>query len=175
MSEIVTVKGNITDCPEGINVISHGCNTHNIMGAGVAKALRNKWPETYEADIRAYNRNLSFNQGNHEKTQQNLLGHFSTTDELDNFKGGKVRIMNLYCQRLGINSLAGCPTDYNAVISAFRAAIVFLTLNYKTQITVGIPYGMGCGLAGGSWDIYESIIKDAFKKTNMEVILVKFQ
>ena len=28
-------------------VIAHGCNAQGVMGAGVAKALRNKWPEVY--------------------------------------------------------------------------------------------------------------------------------
>lgn len=37
--------GNILDAEE--EFIAHGCNAQGVMGSGVAKALRDKWPKIY--------------------------------------------------------------------------------------------------------------------------------
>ena len=39
-------KGNLLDVTSGI--IIHGCNSHGVMGSGVALAVKNKYPGAYE-------------------------------------------------------------------------------------------------------------------------------
>lgn len=39
-------KGNLLDVTRG--VIIHGCNSHGVMGSGVALAVKNKYPGAYE-------------------------------------------------------------------------------------------------------------------------------
>nr|QBK87161.1 MAG: SNF2 subfamily protein [Marseillevirus LCMAC201] len=40
--------------------------------------------------------------------------------------------------------------------------------------TVAFPYGLGCGLAGGDWKVYSSIITDwAHQHTDLKVIFMK--
>lgn len=41
------IKGDITKETSGL--IIHGCNARGVMGSGVALAIKNKWPEAYEA------------------------------------------------------------------------------------------------------------------------------
>ena len=41
------IKKDITTVTMG--VIAHGCNCQGVMGSGVAKAIRDKWPGAYEA------------------------------------------------------------------------------------------------------------------------------
>ncbi|QIG70809.1 Appr-1-p processing enzyme family protein [Rhizobium phage RHph_I1_18] len=43
------VQADITTAPH--TFIAHGCNARGKMGSGVAKALRNKWPEIYQPYI----------------------------------------------------------------------------------------------------------------------------
>ena len=49
---IFYVKGDVCDLQRNddneIAVIPHCCNTLGVMGAGVALALRNKWPIVYD-------------------------------------------------------------------------------------------------------------------------------
>ena len=52
---IEVIDGNLLDFPNDINVIAHSCNTRNIMGAGIAKQIKDRYPEAYEADTKAYN------------------------------------------------------------------------------------------------------------------------
>jgi len=42
---LIYKQENIVNAPEPI--IVHGCNTKGVMGSGVAKAIRGKWPKAY--------------------------------------------------------------------------------------------------------------------------------
>ena len=71
--EVGLLHGNLLDFPYGINVIAHSCNTLNVMGAGIAEQIANRYPEAKEADDVA------------DKAGQNDLGEFSVADiEIEN-------------------------------------------------------------------------------------------
>ena len=76
------IEGNLLDFPNDINVIAHSCNTRNIMGAGIAKQIKDRYPEAYEADWRAFNSNYGV-----------TLGKFSKADI-----GDRKYIYNMYTQ-----------------------------------------------------------------------------
>ncbi|MFA7407872.1 MAG: macro domain-containing protein [Anaerolineaceae bacterium] len=48
------VKGDLLEAPE--RMILHGCNCRGVMGSGVAKLIREKWPQAYEDYREKYNR-----------------------------------------------------------------------------------------------------------------------
>ena len=62
---IEVIDGDLLDFPNQINTIAHSCNTQNVMGAGIAKSIKERYPEAFEADTKA-NLNL-----------ENSLGYFS--------------------------------------------------------------------------------------------------
>lgn len=158
---IKTVPGNIVDTPEGINVIIHQANIDKRMGAGVALALCDKWPE-----IRNTDREWT-------KEDKNTLGDFSIIQ----VESGPKFVFNLYGQSILFDSLAGCRTDYNAVIAGF-AKIRNLLESWRNkwgfEAVIGIPRLMGCGLAGGNWEIYYKIIEETFKNTDFTIVIVDF-
>ena len=39
--------------------------------------------------------------------------------------------------------------------------------------TLGLPYRMGCGLAGGDWTLYFKVINDFAEQSGMKIIIVK--
>lgn len=47
MGRILYRTGNMLEAEE--RVLLHGCNAQGTMGAGIATAIRAKWPEAYEA------------------------------------------------------------------------------------------------------------------------------
>jgi O-acetyl-ADP-ribose deacetylase (regulator of RNase III) len=177
---IKEINGDITDLPEGINVIVHQANTHNVMGGGVALTLRKKWPECYEEDTRVYNLFVSgckASGATENDAQEALLGGSSITIPIEiNDEGETIRIVNLYGQRLGVNSRDGIPTDYEAV----RYGLGRLSLELLREavsgekITLGLPYGMGCGLGGGDWDIYRKIIEETLGESGIDTVIVKY-
>ena len=86
------------------DVIVHGCNCFNTMGAGVAKAIRTKFPQAYAADI-ATTRGDRFKLGNYSQSEACVNGR-------------KLTIVNAYTQFDYGGSKRN--VDYDALRSVFR-------------------------------------------------------
>lgn len=129
-------------------IICHQVNCKGVMGAGLAKQIRTMFPFLYEQYKRTCNRATK---------SEDLLGKalFSPIQ----YNGNHWLIANLFAQDgFGRDK---CYTDYNALRKALSAVRGVATpLPARTLTTVRIPYKMGCGLAGGSWDIVLQIIQD---------------
>ena len=55
-----------------------------------------------------------------------------------------------------------------SLASVYRKAI-------QENLSVAIPYNIGCGLAGGDWNVVYEIIYKLFKNTDINCVLYKFQ
>lgn len=123
--------------------IVHQANCFGKFGKGFAGILRSRYPEIIEAD-------KSTKCGDQTK-----LGQFSCIKTLDN----KYYIYNLYSQyRYGVDCR---HTNYEAFYSGMTA-IESHARNLDLNV-VSVPYNIGCGLGGGSWQIIEVILKDIFE------------
>ena len=136
-----TIKGDLLTLFENFefDVIIHGCNCFNTMGAGIARSIKQKYPLAYEADCKTV-------RGDHKK-----LGTFTDCQIQSVFKEHKETqfIVNAYTQfEYGGNH----PLCYPAVESVFRK----LNCIY-TGLDIGIPK-IGAGLAGGDWEHIQNII-----------------
>lgn len=122
------VKGDLLAMAEAgeFDVIVHGCNCFNTMGAGIARQIRDRYPQAYEADCAT----LSGDYGK--------LGNFtkSATD--------KFVIINAYTQ-YGYNKNHS-KEDLFEYISF--AMILQKLSNTAGDCRFGFPY-IGMGLAGG--------------------------
>ena len=129
-------------------IICHQVNCKGVMGAGLAKQIRTMFPFLYERYKRTCNQAAK---------SEDLLGEAQFSPI--RYNGNEWLIANLFAQDgYGRDK---CYTDYDALRKALAAVRVVATpLPARTLTTVRIPYKMGCGLAGGSWDIVEQIIKD---------------
>ena len=118
------------------DVIVHGCNCFCTMGAGIAKAIKQEFPEAYEADCQT------------PKGDKNKLGTISYAKiERD---GIDLIVINGYTQ---FNySGNGILVDYDAVASVFN----LIKQQFSGQ-KIGYPQ-IGAGLAKGDWQIISSII-----------------
>jgi O-acetyl-ADP-ribose deacetylase (regulator of RNase III) len=133
-----TVEGDlITLALEGqFDVIVHGCNCFCTMGAGIARAIQEEFPEAYAADLVTI------------KGDRNKLGDFSfATVKRDEHE---ITIVNGYTQfHFHGDSLL---VDYDAVQRLFKKV--------RQQFTgkrIGYPK-IGAGLAGGDWQRIAGII-----------------
>lgn len=136
---LVYKKGNIIDAylNGNVDVIAHQCNCHCVMGAGLAKQLRLRIPGVYKAD-------LSTKKGDRSK-----LGNYTRYNN----------VYNLYGQ---YNYGKGLHTDYDALDVALRGMVTDIELRVTQPITVGLPR-LGCGLAGGDWDVVSELIVENFR------------
>lgn len=133
-------------------IIGHQTNCLGIMGGGVAKCIKEKYPEVYD---------------NYKKYCEENVGNCLGKCDIEETHDDKI-IMNFFGQE-GISY--GRNTDYIALKMAIKDGIRQLRKNYMTstnlQISIAIPYKMGAGLGGGNWDTIVSILEDIEKTMNV--------
>lgn len=147
------VEGNlITLAEDGIfNVIIHGCNCFHTMGAGIAKEIKDRYPEAYVIDTN------TTKYGDPEK-----LGDYSWIRTTCERTENSFIIINAYTQfRPGRN------VDYDAIRSVFRS----VHENFLYSSKIGFPK-IGCGIAGGNWRIVSQIIDDIFIKRDYSLVVL---
>lgn len=128
------------------DVIVHGCNCHCTMGAGIAKSIKQQFPEAYAADCQT------------EKGSKAKMGTYSKAEI------GHITVINAYTQFNWRGK--GCLVDYEAVRQVFRA----IKKDFSGK-KIGYPL-IGAGLAGGDWEIIAKIIDEELAGENHT--LVKF-
>lgn len=130
------VRGNlITLAQQGhFNIIVQGCNCFNTMGSGIAREIREKYPEAYEADCKT------------ERGDYNKLGNYSV------MLGKQFNIINAYTQY-----------DFSRGSDVFEYAAFELILKKLAHQYKGCNFGLpkiGCGLAGGDEARIMKLIQD---------------
>ena len=128
----------------------------------LAKQIKDKWPEAYDDYCSSIDR--MYNSDFASKSSD-LLGMITWT-ELENGR----YIMNFFSQDKFLPR-GVCHTDYEAFTDCCRALKGFI-IEYnldKSNIIIGFPYKIGCGLAGGNWDVVSAIIEHEFEGYEVEV------
>lgn len=140
---ITYLNGDVTGCYNENVIVAHICNNVGVYNAGVAKAIRNKWPKAYEK----YKSNTPYWLG------KNINARIST----------QFWVVNMIAQK-GLRSKSNPkPIDYKALemclIDVNSANIAY---------SVHMPK-IGTGLAGGDWAIIEPMIDAIFVDRNVYV------
>lgn len=127
-----------------VQVIIHQCNCFHTFGSGLAKQIKEKYPTAYEADLKT------------KFADKYKLGTFSYSKQ-----NGKI-IVNLYSQFRYGNE--GNYTDYESLEDGLYDIFYWCKINGIKKI--GIPYLIGCGLAGGDERIVMKICEKISKQFN---------
>lgn len=122
-----------------VDLIIHQCNCFKTWGAGIAKQLKKDFPNAYIADL------------NSTLTPSQRLGNFTTDGT----------IYNAYGQ---YNYGRGHKTIYELL----EKSLILIESNIPDNIVVGIPK-IGCGLAGGDWEVVSKIINRVFRNNPIKV------
>lgn len=127
------IERDITTLETG--VLGHQVNCRKVMGAGVALAIRHKFPGVYEC----YRQKEEWKLGDCQIVQA----------------GDKLYVANLAGQ---YNFGTDCQqTVYSALKNAIKEAYNFAR---SKNLDLYLPYKIGCGLAGGDWKIVVDIIDE---------------
>lgn len=143
-------KGNLIEAfiAGEVGAIGHQSNCFNTMGSGVALAIKNAFPAAYEADC---------------TTVKGDIGKLGSMACAFTPKGP---IFNLYGQyRYGKDG--ALYTDYDSLKRAMESMRFILDMADQ-DTPIGFPK-IGCGTAGGDWNIVSAIIEEVFE--GMEVII----
>lgn len=148
------VKGDLIELAKAGNfdILIHRCNCFNTMGGGIARQLRQRYHEVFEAD-----RETSY--GDRSK-----LGTYSIAVTEDGFV-----VVNAYTQYLfGEDPQAkdGVLLDYDALQKAFTG----IKEQFGNQnLRFGIPK-IGAGLARGDWNRISEIIEGIMEGEDITVV-----
>lgn len=146
------VKGNLIDLAEqGVfDHIVHGCNCFHVMGAGIAREIRIRYPQAAQVD-----KDLS-NRGDFGK-----LGKWTESAERTNLERRYwFSIINAYTQYgYAVMKLdpKRCGFEYEAFdrfLSNYGLYVfgIVSTRYYFEKIRIGFPM-IGAGLGGGDWGV----------------------
>lgn len=134
------------------NIIGHQVNCKGKMGSGVAKQVRAKFPIVYEEYIDLVDKDVE------------LLGKVQTVKV-----GKKKYIANLFGQdNYGFND--GIQhTNTRAIFKCFQT---LRKVAERNNVSVALPYGIGCYRGGADWAEVERLLITAFD--GYEVTLYKY-
>lgn len=139
---VVETTGDLLKSGEDIQ--AHQTNCLGIMGAGIAMHIKRMYPEVFTSY-----QNLCTEKGK----ERTLLG----TCQIVKTNTENIHIANLFGQH-GIGKGA-MQTEYPALKEALS------TLKEeakKNNLSVGLPYQLGSGLAGGEWSVVKKMIEEIF-------------
>lgn len=130
------IRKNILNIEKGL--ICQQVNCKGVMGAGLALSIRKKWPSVYDEYRQAFK-------------EKNLNLGFVEFVSVDN----GIYVVNL-CAQDGYGR-SRRYTNYKALRICLKTVARF---SGALLLPCYIPYKMGCGLAGGDWNIVEKIIEE---------------
>lgn len=142
------IKGDLLSVKTGF--IIHGCNAQGVMGSGVAKSVRQKYPEAYDKYVQDINSGMR-------------LGEVSWYLDKSGVQIGSAITQEFY-GRENIRYVS-----YDAVDNTMSN--VFFAANWKNNVRVSMPT-IGAGLGNGSWEVISEIIKNQAKKKNFPLEMI---
>ena len=139
------VKGDILTTPtrNEDTVICHQVNCCGVMGAGLAKQIRDKWPVVFDE-------------------YKKICGTDRLGDSQTVQVAPQLYVANLFGQ-------LNYGRDKRQTNYAALAAAIFGEMKVHPNATFRIPYGLGCGLAGGNWVTVLDLIEEAANAWNVNV------
>lgn len=145
--KIEYVKGDLLQTE--LRHIIHGCNSRGVMGSGVAKLIRDKYPQAYRDYVDMYN------------SYGLKIGNIVTSTQPD-----KKIIYNAITQE---NYGRRSDTVY---VSYWAIAEVFRQIEQWDIKAIAMPK-IGAGLANGDWNVIEGIIENTLVHTKPYVYVLE--
>lgn len=133
--------------------IIHGCNAQRVMNAGIAKAIRTKWPGVWKDYSSAPDDIMQ--PGNIIWTAPN------------NGDENPYRIISAITQKYYGRDTARRYVSYDAIDKCLRGAAFGIDMSHSSNSTIAMPM-IGAGLGGGDWGVISSIIKSVEEDFNIE-------
>jgi len=141
---VTTSKGDLIDLAlQGkFDIIAQGCNCFCKQGKGLAKQIKEIFPEAYQAD-------LETKKGDKEK-----MGNFSFA--MISLPKKTIIVANLYTQYFWGEANPEKGETQKERYQAIEESLLQLNSKFPNK-KIGLPY-IGAGLAGGNWNIISKTI-----------------
>ncbi|MBC1547508.1 macro domain-containing protein [Listeria sp. FSL L7-1435] len=155
MTQITYLKGDATNpVAKGNKIIAHICNDVGGWGKGFVLAISRKWKEPEKAYRKWYKDKNDFELG---EVQLIPVTEY-------------ISVCNMIGQKGIKTGSKGAPIRYEAVESCLEK---LGEMAKEQQASIHMPR-IGCGLAGGKWEVIEPIIRKTLIDNGIEVYVYDF-
>lgn len=139
--------GDLLEAPE--DIIVHQVNCQGKMNSGIARQMREKWPDVYKAYMNVWR----WNEADENSERRDLLGTAQVVAV-----GPNKFVVNLFGQNeYGYDGQR--YTSYDALYDG----LTYIKEKAKEQgLSVAIPFKIGCDRGGADWFIVDSMIQRIF-------------
>lgn len=148
------ITGNLLDYPSGISVIAHCCNRQGVMGAGIARQLRDEMPAACEPYFAAFEDGKKPPLGSviaGEAASGRRVLHYIAQEDIGTEK-----------RQVDYEGLLRCLEQTRDILeNAHREGRIWI---------LGLPW-LGCGLAGGNRIIVRALIEATFGESPVECVV----
>jgi len=162
--EIQYKRGSVLDAEE--YWILHQVNCQGVMGSGVAKAIRDKWPKVFEE----YHQFYRMQCGDHIfSTTSDTLGQIVTVKVEDH------EIINLFGQKhFGTDGRR--YTSYDAFYDGLIATRNYIEADwpFDQKKELAVPYKIGSDRGGADWTVIEAMFFSVFGNTNIKITFYEY-
>lgn len=136
------VKGNLLD--SDCDYICHQVNCQGVMGSGIAKQIRERWPEVYISYRRLYD--IDRYDGAYDLLTKIDIVHIHNDNR---------QVINMFSQQhYGYDGTRFTSYD------AFDICLRRIRNSVPKGSTIGFPKNIGCGLGGGNWTVISALIEE---------------
>lgn len=146
---LIYKSGDILNSQE--NIICHQVNVQGVMGGGLAKQIASTYPNVEQA----YKHYCSQLKNDYEFLKNDYL--------IVQSKSGQY-IANCFTQKPNFD------TDYESLETCFESLLKMCKYRNKT---IAVPYGYGCGIANGDWNIVSNILKKLSNRYSVNIMVYK--
>lgn len=184
LGKLINVEGDVTNpqitAKREVVFIPHCCNDKGVMGAGVAKSLKDKWPKVYNAYEAQKTKNINF--------EKYVLGDISYA-RVQNYCNGNVSgyktpiyVVNMIGQQGTVSDSNPKPLKYCALIKAMvmtRQLIGKVIANYNKHTShtfkpvIHCPK-FGSKLANGDWNFILELIREIWLESGIDVVIYEY-
>lgn len=141
---ITYVKGDLLD--SNCDFICHQVNCQGVMNSGIAKQIREKWPEVYTQYLKKY--------VNADGYSDKLLGEIQHVP-VSNLK----TVINMFAQEN-----YGYDGHRYTSYDAFWCCVNRIAITVPKGSSIAFPYRIGCCRGGANWTIIKAMIEEVLEK-----------
>lgn len=166
---IKIIEGDLFDSKA--TIIAHQVNCQGRMGSGVALQVKQKYPHVYEEYKKVCSPNMlgEIQVVSTEKVFINLYPEGNILNPSNQYICNMFGQLNYGYdgkQYTSLEALEACFYKLKVVISK---GVVSLKRNNLKNITIAMPYKIGCARGGADWDKVYKMIEEIFYDCNVEL------
>ena len=147
-------NGNILD--SGADIICHQVNCQGAMNSGVAKAIRQKWPQVYTE----YKAKCDYE----EATVNDLYGQYENPIDWSECLLGDIQVVLVEENKAVINMFAQQYYGYDqkryTSYDAFWQCLGRIKRTINPEKTIAFPARIGCVRGGANWNVIFAMIEE---------------